>query len=465
MMRTRIVTILALLVAALTVPTTCAAKTPSRPFRIVAPAPGSVINNGTIVSVQLPQGVPRRAVRGVDFAYARAGAPYAPIDGQVPELIGRPSILWNTESLKDGLYTVRARLRVKRGFGLTRVATVRVRVNEQPYAVATARITGFGSVHMEFSALESTDRGGGRLLGYRWNFGDGGTAEGTVVNHVFTALGDYGLSLTVTDDRGGLNTAHYVLQLYRDPMIGTTFTLLRKEECGCSSMRIKWQGAVEGPAALTFTPYFPKAQARTVGPFNDGAAGKQLNMKRAQFAVQCRFEVIANLADLSLPELCAEGQRVQRSMHLAGVSENKQGDWSSDPRYDAAQGADDPYDGGDGAARTESGSCGYGTQRWCDDDYHGGGAADGTGIAGNQPPSPYKRHEGQERILWLDAPGFTALPRADLAPDGAWYKAKFTATVSGTKGTCTCTWEVLIEVDASGKVISNKVHKISCTSS
>ena len=40
---------------------------------------------------------------------------------------------------------------------------------------------------------------------YTWDFGDGSTATGTVVTHVFTQVGDYSVALTVTD-RGGAAT-------------------------------------------------------------------------------------------------------------------------------------------------------------------------------------------------------------------------------------------------------------------
>ena len=43
----------------------------------------------------------------------------------------------------------------------------------------------------------------GEILFYRWDFGDGGTADRRSVRHVFTQAEEYTVTLTVTDSRGG----------------------------------------------------------------------------------------------------------------------------------------------------------------------------------------------------------------------------------------------------------------------
>ncbi|ADD44884.1 trypsin-like serine protease [Stackebrandtia nassauensis] len=43
----------------------------------------------------------------------------------------------------------------------------------------------------------------GEIASYRWTFGDGGTGQGQLVHHWYAAAGQYRVTLTVTDSRGG----------------------------------------------------------------------------------------------------------------------------------------------------------------------------------------------------------------------------------------------------------------------
>jgi hypothetical protein len=46
----------------------------------------------------------------------------------------------------------------------------------------------------------------GKIVKWEWDFGDGGTGSGATVTHTYTRPGDYFASLTVTDDKGRVNT-------------------------------------------------------------------------------------------------------------------------------------------------------------------------------------------------------------------------------------------------------------------
>lgn len=74
--------------------------------------------------------------------------------------------------------------------------------NQLPTAELTAVPTGM-TVAVDGSA--STD-GDGSIQSYAWNFGDGGTATGATASHTYTTPGTYTVTLTVTDDRGGVAT-------------------------------------------------------------------------------------------------------------------------------------------------------------------------------------------------------------------------------------------------------------------
>jgi hypothetical protein len=46
---------------------------------------------------------------------------------------------------------------------------------------------------------------GGKIVLYEWDFGDGGTATGAMPEHQFQNLGDFTVTLTVTDDTHGVS--------------------------------------------------------------------------------------------------------------------------------------------------------------------------------------------------------------------------------------------------------------------
>jgi PKD repeat protein len=49
----------------------------------------------------------------------------------------------------------------------------------------------------------------GRIVRYAWDFGDGETAEGPVVEHTYMETGEFTLTFTVTDDKGQQNRNEY----------------------------------------------------------------------------------------------------------------------------------------------------------------------------------------------------------------------------------------------------------------
>ncbi len=66
---------------------------------------------------------------------------------------------------------------------------------------------------VEFNASKSHDRDGD-IVNYEWDFGDGNTTTGMVVNHSFERAGRYPVNLTVTDDRSGTNYTTTQLRIY-----------------------------------------------------------------------------------------------------------------------------------------------------------------------------------------------------------------------------------------------------------
>lgn len=55
----------------------------------------------------------------------------------------------------------------------------------------------------DFDASSSTDTDG-TITEYRWDFGDGNTGTGVTATHTYSTTGSYPVTLSVTDDQGGI---------------------------------------------------------------------------------------------------------------------------------------------------------------------------------------------------------------------------------------------------------------------
>ena len=69
----------------------------------------------------------------------------------------------------------------------------------EPNAAFSTTMNGFT---VSFDAGESGDPDGGEIRAYEWEFGDGDTGIGAQADHTYGAVGDYDVTLTVTDDDG-----------------------------------------------------------------------------------------------------------------------------------------------------------------------------------------------------------------------------------------------------------------------
>jgi len=74
--------------------------------------------------------------------------------------------------------------------------------NKAPVARVTVSPTsGPAPLVVAVSGAASTDADG-TINAYSWDFGDGTSAMGVAVEHTYTAVGEFVITLTVTDDKG-----------------------------------------------------------------------------------------------------------------------------------------------------------------------------------------------------------------------------------------------------------------------
>jgi PKD repeat protein len=104
-----------------------------------------------------------------------------------------------------GTYVVAVTVTDDRGGTATTSTSVTVAAapNEAPTAAFTSATQDLTA---SFDGTGSTDPDG-TVVAYSWDFGDDSTGTGPTVNHTFATAGTYTVTLTVTDDLGGTDTA------------------------------------------------------------------------------------------------------------------------------------------------------------------------------------------------------------------------------------------------------------------
>ena len=106
-----------------------------------------------------------------------------------------------------GTYVVELTVTDDEGFEGTDTVTITVNAvtNQPPTAVAAATpLSGTAPLEVIFDGSASSDDVG--IVSYFWDFQDGTTSDLEVVEHTFTAAGDYDVTLTVTDSQGEEDT-------------------------------------------------------------------------------------------------------------------------------------------------------------------------------------------------------------------------------------------------------------------
>jgi PKD repeat protein len=76
---------------------------------------------------------------------------------------------------------------------------------------------GESPLHITFDGGTSS----GEIISYEWMFGDGESASGASVSHIFTAAGSYTVTLKVTDDTGAFDQENMAISVHSPPSDNT----------------------------------------------------------------------------------------------------------------------------------------------------------------------------------------------------------------------------------------------------
>ncbi|MEM2584638.1 MAG: PKD domain-containing protein [Thermoproteota archaeon] len=129
-----------------------------------------------------------------------------------PKASLRFTSIWNTSSAEKGaLYHVIGYVSYESQ--TTPPVVVMVSTNYLPVARFSYTPTKVGLCEeVTFDASASSDPDGS-ISSYKWEFGDGGKASGVNVKHSYHGLGDYLVTLTVTDNEGAINSTTRLIRV------------------------------------------------------------------------------------------------------------------------------------------------------------------------------------------------------------------------------------------------------------
>jgi len=83
-------------------------------------------------------------------------------------------------------------------------------------AVITANPTsGEAPIEVTLDASESSVAQGNEIVSYEWDFGDGNTREGQIIQHGFDSPGNYTVELTISDNKGAVDTSSVIITVFQ----------------------------------------------------------------------------------------------------------------------------------------------------------------------------------------------------------------------------------------------------------
>jgi len=116
-----------------------------------------------------------------------------------------------------GTYTVTLTVKDNLGATASDTTTATIKANQPPEAHAGSSRNIFVGHIVTFNGYLSNDPDG-TIVSYVWDFGDGLSASGSLVQHTYSAKGTYTVTLTVTDNKDATDTASITIKVEELPM-------------------------------------------------------------------------------------------------------------------------------------------------------------------------------------------------------------------------------------------------------
>ncbi|WP_162802272.1 PKD domain-containing protein [Ornithinimicrobium murale] len=151
--------------------------------------------------------------------------------------------------------------------------------NEEPTASIISDCTGL-VCSFDGSASSDTD---GTVESYSWDFGDGATTTGPVVSHEYTEVGEFTVTLAVTDDDGATGATSQVVSVQTENVAP-----LAVVNTSCDELTCFFDGSGSSDSDGTITSY--------EWDFGDGASGSGVTSEH-EYAQSGTFSVALTVTD------------------------------------------------------------------------------------------------------------------------------------------------------------------------
>ncbi|MDO8941190.1 MAG: PKD domain-containing protein [Methylicorpusculum sp.] len=124
-------------------------------------------------------------------------------------------------------------------------------VDGMPVAIPGGPYTGNVNVPITFDGSGSYDSDDtNEIASYEWDFGDGTTGAGEVVQHTYTVPGTYIVNLTVTDDEGFTNTNSTIATISGNAVLDLDISAFKVTKSQSIGKPVSIQLSVENPGTV-----------------------------------------------------------------------------------------------------------------------------------------------------------------------------------------------------------------------
>ncbi len=272
---------------------------------ITSPGPDLTVKAGNTVSMSLTSQDGASHNFGVDYNGNRNPDPGEPLSPGYFRTTLQYSFVATTA---PGTYAYYCYVHPGRMFGRFVVT-----VNQPPTASFTIQpLSPSAGQTVLFNASSSQDPDG-TIVGHAWDFGDGSTGSGELVNHAFPTQGTYTVRLTVTDNDAATGSSQQTITVSPAPSVNTApianFTFTPEAPRGGQLVVFDASGSHDNDPGDFITLY--------AWDFGDGSRNSTVSSKTShRYALEGTFTVALNVTDSLTP---AKTGQVQKTVTVAAA--------------------------------------------------------------------------------------------------------------------------------------------------